>query len=172
MPNLGRRGGRKAERGQSVNREENRIKSIKRAKKQIWRKTMKSGLDYLLTLTYRENMQDSERVKHDLSLFCDRVQQRIPGWKYLSVLQRQKRGAYHSHLAVRGWQNVILLREIWHGVVGVNGGNIDAAAPKKRSGTYRWGRLAVARYISRYIGKDFEDDELNKKRYFHSKTGL
>ena len=115
-------------------------------------------------------MRDLERAKYDLSLFCDRVQQKIPGWKYLAVLQRQKRGAYHSHLAVRGWQNVVLLRNIWLSVVGLDGGNIDAAAPKKRSGTYRWGRLAVAKYISRYIGKDLEDDELNKKRYFHSKN--
>lgn len=112
MPSLGKRVGARAERGQSANREENRLKSIKRARKQIWRKTMKSGLDYLLSLTYRENMQDLERAKQDLSLFCDRVQERIPGWKYLSVLQKQKRGAYHSHLAVRGWQNVVLLRKI------------------------------------------------------------
>ncbi len=161
MPIFGKRVGIKAERGKSENREENRLKSIKRSRKQIWRKTMKSGLDYLLTLTYRENMQDLERAKCDLSLFCDRVQQKIPGWKYLAVLLKQKRGAYHFHLAVRGWQNVVLLRKIWLSVVGSDGGNIDAAAPKKRSGTYRWGRLAVAKYISRYIGRDLEADELN-----------
>lgn len=161
-------------RGESENREENMERSAKRAKKEIFRKVVFSKLDYLLTLTYRENVLDIERVRKDLSLFCDRVQSKIPGWKYLSIVEKQKRGSYHPHLVVDGWQDVRLLRKIWLGIVGENNGNIDVAPPgrAKNGKTFRWGRVALARYVCKYVTKAFGEHLLNKKQYFHSRNVL
>jgi len=141
---------------------------VKRSRKMVWRHVMSAGLDYLLTLTYRENVQDKARAKADLARFCDLIQASDPEWKYLAVFQKQKRGAYHMHLAVRGWQKVLWLRAKWREVVGE--GNIDVRPPRANSGTYRWGRAQIAKYLSRYIGKDLTEEELNKKRYYHSKN--
>lgn len=159
---------RRSARGESENRGRSKEESAKRSRKAVWRHVMKAGLDYLLTLTYRENVQDKEKAKADLSRFCDLIQASDPEWKYLAVFQKQKRGAFHMHLAVRGWQKVLWLRAKWREVVGE--GNIDVRAPKARSGTFRWGRAQIAKYLSRYIGRDLSEDELNKKRYFHSKN--
>jgi hypothetical protein len=149
-----------------MNREKNIERAIRNARVKIRRLIMSSGLDYLLTLTYRENMCDFEKACDDLREFAERVQQVVPGWKYLAVSERQERGAYHWHIAVKGWQSVVLLREIWKQVVGE--GNIDIKSPKvgKRA---RWGRLGLAYYLAKYIGKDIGDVELNRHNYRRSR---
>jgi len=157
------------QRGASESRGENMERSAKRAKREIFRKVVFSRLDYLLTLTYRENVLDIGKVRSDTSLFCARVKVAIRGWKHLCVVERQQRGSFHPHICVDGWQDVRLLRKIWLGIVGEGNGNIDVASPPKGK-TRRWGRVALARYICKYITKDFGEHLLNKKQYFHSKN--
>jgi hypothetical protein len=156
-------------RGTSESRGENMVRAAQRAKREIFRKVVFSKLDYLLTLTYRENVLDIGKVRADTSLFCARVKVEVRGWKHLCVVERQKRGSFHPHICVDGWQPVVLLRKIWLGVVGEGNGNIDVASPPKGK-TRRWGRVALARYVCKYITKDFGEHLLNKKQYFHSKN--
>lgn len=156
------------QRGQSEDTLEIRKASVRRARRQITRKVLHGGLDHLLSLDFKDNVTELRPALRALRLFCDRVQAEIPGWKYLATRERQKRGAWHFHLAVQGRQDVKLLRAIWWSIVGDRGGNIDVSESRARKLKNR--RVYVAKYISKYIGKDLEDWQLNKKMYYHSKN--
>lgn len=165
----------RAERGKSENLLENRKRTLMRAKRQVVRKILWNKTDHLLTLTYRNEVTDIAQMRRDRERFCDEVQAKIPGWKYLGVYEiqpkRKKRtgvSVWHSHLAVEGWQQVGLQREIWRGIVGE--GNVQVEPPKRRKGDPR---LSMARYLSKYLTKAADEDTewtLNKKIYFHSKN--
>jgi len=84
-------------------------------------------------------------------------------YAFIAVLERQKRGAMHIHMAVHGHQNVALLRKLWRQVVGEDNGNIDAQD---------FGRdlPKLARYLSKYITKDIETcHEKGDHRYKRSR---
>lgn len=161
--------GSRGVKGESDNREENELRAVARARKVVRRRCLVAGLDHLLTLTYRENMGDRSRGIADLYAFVKRVQEKIPGWKWIAVMEYQERGAVHWHLAVQGWQNVELLRSEWRSVVGE--GNIDVKSPKRRSGKYQYSKLQLAYYLTKYMTKESEKRELNQKRY-HSAEGI
>ena len=142
----------------------NRERSCRRARTKVRRLCIHKSLSTLLTLTYQENMQDRARMCRDLDVFIKRVRRVIPDFQYLGVLEKQKRGAYHAHLAVprilsHYWKggtlvrSYDLLRSMWRGVIGA-GGNIDVARSKKVGRSC----ARLARYLSKYIGKDIGVD--------------
>lgn len=63
-----------------------------------------------ITLTYKENMTDCEKLRHDLSLFMKRFRYYINNltnkkghklgldFEYISVIEPQERGAWHAHI--------------------------------------------------------------------------
>lgn len=165
----------RAERGESENLLENRKRTLSRAKRQVVRKILWNKTDHLLTLTYRDEVTDIEQARRDRERFCDEVQGKVPGWKYLGVYEVQPKrlkrtgvAVWHTHIAVDGWQNIPLLRETWRGIVGE--GNIQVEPPRRRKGDPR---LAMARYLGKYLTKAADEDagwELNRKIYFHSKN--
>ncbi len=77
-----------------------------------------SSASWWLTLTYRENVTDYKQTCSDLSRFVRKVKRELPGWVYVAIPEKQKRGAWHWHMAVIGRQDVNLLRECWRAVVG------------------------------------------------------
>lgn len=128
--------------------------------------------DSLLTLTYRANMKDLQRCKRHLREFVRRFRRVCPNFRAVATFERQKRGAWHVHLATPrivliGGQDVKsynLIRSIWRAVTGEDGGNIDV------SRRYRAGRMSAAKiaaYISKYIMKAFEDGEAYSNRWTH-----
>lgn len=155
-----------------------RESSIKRASRRA-RSTARirckaSGFDSLFTFTYRENVQDRELVASHWAKAVRAIKRLIPDFAYVAVIERQKRGALHLHVAthrlppsfvvkgvmVKSWN---VLRAIWRRVVGDLGGNFDESRRKRNS---RVAGAGVAKYITKYIAKDFEDGELNKKRFW------
>lgn len=135
--------------------------------------------DRLFTLTYRENQTDRDQVRKDFTRFLRLVRAELGDWAYVAVLERQERGAYHIHCAVRGWQRISVLRACWYKALGaspdVSGadtpGNIDVTRPRGRwsSGAGRsWNSTALGKYIGKYMSKTFEDIGGEKKRYWHS----
>lgn len=133
-----------------------------------------SGFDSLLTFTYRELVTDRDLVARHWKELVRRVRRLIPDFSYLAVLERQKRGAWHVHVAthrlpaVLTWAGVKVkswnvLRAVWRSVVGDLGGNFDESKRRTRS---RASTFRIARYITKYLAKDFEDGELNRKRYW------
>jgi len=149
--------------------DEIRERAARRASTAIRRWIMARRLDHLLTLTYKENMICRRRAVRDLSLFMDKVRAANPGYSWVAVPERQKRGAWHWHIAVRGFQNVRLLRSLWLSVVGE--GNIDVRCPYAKQGA-RWGRLRLAYYLAKYIKKNVHETGEGDHRYFRSRDGL
>lgn len=160
----------------------NRVRATRRARSEVRRRCKHQGLVEILTLTYRENQTDRARMAHDLDLFLKRVRRVIPNFEYVCVFEKQKRGAWHAHLAVqrvlpyywKGGQDkklvksFDLLRSMWRGVVGANNGNIDVSKRKKE----RWSPAKIAGYISKYIGKSFGDNLKHENSYSASNGAL
>lgn len=154
----------------------------RRAKQDVRHKCKAMLVNSLWTLTFRENVTDREVALRCLDRFRRRVSVVIPGWRYVAVLERQKRGAWHVHLAthalprflgkpgvkVKSWD---LMRAIWRSVAGELGGNFDES--KKRG---RWGGKKpikgagqIASYIAGYVAKDMDETDINRKRYSATK---
>jgi len=126
-------------------------RSLRRSKANVRRKVMSADLDYMITLTYRENKQDLEAAWIDFTKWIRRVRSSNPTYKYVAVAEFQKRGAVHFHVAVKGWQQITLLRSHWLAVVG--DGNVRVDRPKRQV-KYKWQLAKIASYMVKYITKD------------------
>jgi hypothetical protein len=157
-----------------------RERAARRAKTKVRRICKSMGVDALLTLTYRENMQDEELCKKHMKEFVRRVRKLIPGFAYVAALEPQKRGAWHVHMAIHSlpftlpWAGVkvksySVIRAIWRNVVGALGGNIDQSRRKRNS---RKTSGQIASYISKYILKAFEQGAAYSNRYSSSSYSL
>jgi len=151
----------KASRGTSEQREAHEDRASRRARSRLRQLILSANADHLLTLTYRANVTDFRQAAQDLSNVVRRVRTYLPNWVFIAVPERQKRGAWHWHLAVVGRQDVKLLRRLWR--CGVGEGNIDVQEPK--AGINR--RLGIVTYLGKYLAKGFAegDRELNGHRF-------
>ena len=141
--------------------EKNADRACRRAQSRIRQLVLSANLDHLLTLTYRDNVTELRQASDDLRRFIRTIRTKLPGFLYVAVPERQKRGAWHWHLAVAGRQDVVLLRRLWLRVVG--DGNIDVQKPRSQQNR----RLALVRYLGKYLAKGFadEDKELHRHRF-------
>jgi len=154
----------KAKRGESTTTDENQLTAAKRAKQQVRLRCKAIGADRMITLTYRENMVDKAQMKRDFDALR-RLLGKVQDFQYVAVAERQKRGAWHLHIAVKGRQNYRVLRTLWLRVVGEDNGNVDVRNPYRENGL----RHKIASYIGKYIVKDFAEHKLNEKRYWASR---
>jgi len=164
-------------------REANIRRAVRRAKQQVRYACKSMMVNSLWTLTYKANVQDRSLVLKHLDQFRRRVGAVLGDWKYIAILEKQERGAYHVHLAthalprylmkggvkVKSWD---VMRAIWHRVVGMvdgkPGGNFDEAKRKRRNGHHFKsirGAGAIASYIAGYVAKDMAESEMFRKRY-------
>lgn len=148
-------------RGLSEDRAKNEDRAVRRARSTMRRKILAFGLDHLLTLTYRANVTEFTQASGDLNRFIRLLKKHRPGFHYVAVPEKQERGAWHWHLAVKGRQDVDLLRTLWRKVVVE--GNIDVQEPKSKGNR----RLALVKYLGKYLAKGFELKlrELNGHRF-------
>lgn len=155
-------------------REASIARATRRARSAARIRCKASGFDSLFTFTYRENVQDRGLVAAHWKETVRRIRRVIPEFAYLAVIEVQKRGALHLHVATHRlpqsltWRGVkvkswSVLRAIWRSVVGDLGGNFDESKRRSRS---RASSLRIARYITKYVSKDFADGDLNRKRYW------
>lgn len=151
---------------------ENKERATRRARTKVRRLAKAKGLTTLLTLTYRENMLERDRMQRDLDVFLKRVRRVIPGFQYVCVFERQKRGAWHAHLAVEKVlshylsggklvRSYDLLRSMWRAVVGSDNGNVDVSRNKRLQRS----AAKLAAYLSKYIGKTFDQSEKHVNAY-------
>jgi hypothetical protein len=161
-------------------REANVIRAARRAKQNVRLACKMMAVNSLWSLTYKVNQRDRDLAMKHLAAFVRRVRKVLPGWRYLAVLERQERGAWHIHLATHALPKVLtdkgvklkswdLMRRIWRSVAGDHGGNFDESKGQKRwrSKSMAAGAGAIARYVSKYVVKSFEDEAigLNVNRY-------
>lgn len=149
-----------------------------RAKTRVRRCCKSIGADTLLTLTYRANELDLQRVKRDLKSFNRRMENVLPDFRFVAAFERQERGAWHVHIATAGIPKAFkrtgsngqpytvksfdVIRAIWRAVTGERGGNIDVARRKRNSQS---SPAKIASYLSKYMAKDFENVQSGVNRY-------
>lgn len=131
--------------------ETNIARSVRRARTTVRRKALTMAADRLFTLTYRENKTDRDLSFKDFLRFVRLVRERWPNFQYIAVAERQKRGAWHFHIATNQFYPVNILNRIWERVVGRNNGNVDVEY------RHRVSPVKIARYMSKYITKGFND---------------
>jgi hypothetical protein len=150
-------------------------RAARRAKTQVRRRAKMIQADCMLTLTYRENIQDKKVVEAHFKAFRKRLAT-LGSFPYVATLERQARGAYHVHIAcqqfpaylrdehgvrVKSWN---LIRSMWLRVVGRGNGNVDFTRPRGRNSAHR-----IASYIAKYVMKNVGEGELNAKSYWSSR---
>lgn len=147
-------------------------RACRRAKKAVRQRAKGAGYDSLFTLTFQQNVTDRVVAADVLTRFLRRLRAVLPGVSYVSVFERQKRGAWHVHIATHALPKLIahrgakvkswsVMRSIWRSCAGDLGGNFDEQKRGRRASSFR-----IARYLSKYISKDFEESELERKRYW------
>lgn len=163
----------RTERGEG-DHEKSREAAARRAKTQVRRRCKMIQADVMLTLTYRENMQDMDRLQRDVKAFVKRLRALGP-FEYVLCIEKQERGALHVHMACQAFpawmrnehgirvKSYNLIRSIWRRVVGRDNGNIDLTKPR-RNASHR-----IACYISKYISKSLGDAVFNAKSYWCSR---
>lgn len=169
--------------------QENRQRAAKRARQNVRHLVKSAFADHMLTFSYRENVEDRARVAKDWKEFVRLYRVRYPEWKYLAVLEKQERGALHIHVAVPGKQDIRWLLRCWLLAIGqlpaevsawlLDGvklaekslGAVNLEPPKKRWGSKgNWSREKLACYLTKYIGKEFEEADKNAKKYWASRN--
>lgn len=146
-----------------------RERSTRRARTKVRRLAKLKLLTELLTLTYREHVTDRARMQRDFDVFMKRLKRVFPGFEYVCVFERTKKGCWHAHIAVRRLlpmyamtdkrgrvrqlvKSYDLLRSMWRAVVGNDNGNIDVS----RGRAVRRSVAKLAAYLAKYIGKSFD----------------
>jgi hypothetical protein len=154
---------------------ESNMKASARATRRVRHLCRNMMATHLLTLTRRESEPSEFWTPEQWADAWDRLRRllvRVLGqFPYVAILEQHQKGNYHLHVAWVGKINVQLVRKMWLSIVGAGGGNIDAKQIKVPPGHDRSSR--IARYISKYVSKSFQDDpRFNKKRYWASKQSL
>lgn len=145
-----------------------------------------AGLNELLTLTYRDNMEDRAQCKKQFKEWVRRMKRALGGtFVYVASFERQERGAMHVHVAchklpqhvqhkgvkLQAWK---LGTVIWRDIVGQSqdgktGGMcfVGGKGPRKRNSR---SIAKIAAYVSKYIMKDYADAPSETNRYSRSES--
>jgi len=150
--------------------------AAQRARKQVRLKVKNMAATHLVTFTRRESEGGAWWSEADWTAAWDRFRRslvRVLGdFPYVAVLERHQKGNFHLHVAWCGRVKVDLVRRLWLAITGGKGtGNIDAKLIRVPFGGDRSAR--IARYISKYVSKGFDEhSRFNKKRYWASRQTI
>ncbi len=118
----------KAKRGESEDREKSIEISTQRSVRSVRERCKSISADHMVTLTYKENVEDRERVLRDLKEFVRRMNKLekmgLRKLHYVAVLERQERGAFHIHMAVHGFKRWKTIFAMWQEIVGKGNGGV------------------------------------------------
>ncbi len=166
----------KTVRGESEHRERNEEISVRRATQQIRVRCKQVGANQMITLSFRKNITEMDEAYPYFKEFFRRM--RLHGeFHYVAVPERQKRGAWHLHVACQGRVAKMLIIKVWMRVVGFVDGKSQGycfvtnpgRSDSQRHNGKRWESHRLAAYISKYISKDVSGRDLNDKRYWTSR---
>ena len=124
------------------------------------RRLVNSNMDFdkFTTLTFAENMQDIHLANSHFHKFIMRLKHNYGDFKYLAVIEFQKRGAVHYHFL----NNLPYIKSkelelVWgHGFV----------KPKKIAHVDNLGA-----YICKYLHKDMQNENMfHQKKFFYSRN--
>ena len=148
---------------------ESRKKSNIRARNNI-RRLANANFNHdikFLTLTYKENMQDMDKANNTFKKFIQKLRYRQDnGFKYIAVVEFQKRGAIHYHILLTGFKYMPHkeLLELW------KVGSVDIRAVTDK-GLQLEDVTNIGAYIVKYMTKESANPNLEgKKAYFTSRN--
>lgn len=149
------------------------------------------GADRLLSLTFRENVSDYLQAEKVLTRFLALCRREWgASFRFVAVPELQKRGAWHFHLALRGFWNINKIRGFWWRALGAKvvwsdsgkpvlrdvtetPGNVDITTPRRRGVARRaWDIDRLAGYLAKYVGKALAENDLGGKPSYRSTRGL
>ena len=111
--------------------------------------------DRLLTLTVRENLTDIKTASRLFREFCETAKRHGVIKKYVGVFERQKRGAWHLHIALGEYVNISKARFIWQHLLGKKGYEGQVNVTQFRGGSKKRTR-GLAGYLCKYLTKESE----------------
>ncbi|MCA3187160.1 MULTISPECIES: hypothetical protein [unclassified Cupriavidus] len=166
-------GNKVAARGESEHKETNQERSARRSVQSIRLRCKSICADRMLTLSTRECITDLDKFAALFDAFR-RGMRKHREFEYVAVPERQKRGAWHLHIAVHGKTALRLAIAVWNRVLGGKGNGYchirnPGRSDSKRNNGKQWEGHRLAAYISKYISKDVSEHELNSKRYWTSR---
>lgn len=163
----------KSGKNKGVNSQENRNKSLYRARSIVSR-TINSNpcLNKFLTLTFEENTTDLDYANNEFKNWVKRVNYQVFKtkkriMKYVAVIEFQKRGAVHYHVLCNlPYINAESLSNVWgHGFIKIN----KIKGDKSRFGSSECDNVGA--YVCKYMTKDNDDKRLvGRKSYLMSRN--
>jgi hypothetical protein len=131
-----------------------------------------SDKDRFVTLTFEDNITDIETANKEFKKFIQRVVRQYKDFKYVAVIEFQKRGAVHYHMICNLPAELLPGKGIYEQEMNFmlrywQQGYVDIKDIK--------GVDNVGAYLLKYLQKSFNDVEgvkvpEGKKRYLHSKN--
>ncbi len=124
-----------------------------------------------ITLTYADNMQDIPQAKKDFEYFVTNIKKKKPDFKYISIIEFQKRGAVHFHLLSNlslNDTNIIVKQKD-------NDKYCDVKHWKKGFTSFESVEGDIKKiigYISKYMTKECDDRLFNYRRFSSSQNLL
>lgn len=152
---------------------ENHERSVARSRREVRHSILMLKPTNMLTLTYRENQTNLAQAWLDFGRWARKVSASFKKFDYVCVPERQQRGAWHFHVAVRGYYNYNILRYFWRGSIksGLplsDRGNVTGAPSPK--GREAWQVKEMARYMIKYMTKSMNEvTAIGARRYSKSK---
>lgn len=162
-----------AARGKSEHKESNQERSARRSVQAIRLRCKAISADRMVTLSTRACITDLDEFATLFDAFRRRMRKHRD-FEYVAVPERQKRGAWHVHIAVHGKTALRLAIAVWNSVLGGKGNGYchirnPGRSDSRRGNGKQWEGHRLAAYISKYISKDVSEHELNAKRYWTSR---
>lgn len=149
-------------------------KAAQRARRNCRHKIKHAGFTQLLTLTYRENMEDLDQMRREFAAWLRIMRRLIRGFRAVYGFERQGRGAWHVHIAcdklprlmqykgmkVQSWK---VGTAVWRSVVPAGG----LCFVGGRSGRFNRYSSAgkIAGYVSKYLTKENAEGEAGRRMW-------
>lgn len=112
-----------------------------------------------ITLTFAENVTDLDKANKEFKKFIQRLRRKYEGFRYLAVIEFQKRGAVHYHMiSDLPYIENSELRGIWsNGFVKINNiSHVDNVGP----------------YVVKYMTKETDNPLLKNRKTYLTSRGL
>lgn len=151
------------------------FKNIIRSRIQMERLVMTNEKQFktFITLTFKDNLKSVEEANNKFDIWRTNIKRLKKDFKYVAVLEFQKRGAVHYHLLtnldISKDFNIILPQK------GKNGKNLKNRYDVK-GWDYGFARvdklndIKVIGYLSKYMTKDIDNRLFGKRRYLYSRN--
>jgi hypothetical protein len=154
-------------RGQATDPERAATEAAGRARRALRRYCVANGLDHLWTLTYApEHLPDDEDgVWRDIERFRRRLRDALGEFPLAAVIEHgSESGRLHVHFLVAGRLPIEVVAGCW------GKGFVQVEPPKRTRGLGKRARLRrTASYLTKYVGKEFDQSAFNRRRYSVSK---